>query len=57
MDTALPFCGICAISQECLDNDRKPSPDELDGARAVAVAAAAWESMETGGVVKVVNAF
>lgn len=43
--------------QECLDEDRKPSPNELDGARAAAVAAAAWESAETGRVVAVENEF
>ena len=43
--------------QECLDADRTPSPNELDGARAVAVAAAAWESAETGRVTTVQNTF
>ena len=43
--------------QECLDHDQQPSPDELDGARAAAVAAAAWESAEHGTVVKVQNEF
>jgi predicted dehydrogenase len=43
--------------QECLDQDREPSPGVLDGARACAVAAAAWESAERGGVVKVFNEF
>ena len=39
--------------QECLEKDPKPSPNEIDGACAAAVAAAAWESVETGKVVKV----
>jgi predicted dehydrogenase len=43
--------------QECLDEDREPSPNVLDGARACAVAAAAWESTETGQVARVFNAF
>lgn len=43
--------------QECLDEDREPSPSVLDGARACAVAAAAWESAETGQAVRVVNDF
>jgi len=43
--------------QECLDHDQQPSPDELDGARAAAVAAAAWESAEHGTVAKVQNEF
>jgi predicted dehydrogenase len=43
--------------QECLDEDREPSPGVLDGARACAVAAAAWESAERGGAVKVFNEF
>jgi predicted dehydrogenase len=43
--------------QQCLDEDREPSPSVLDGARACAVAAAAWESVETGQVAKVFNAF
>jgi predicted dehydrogenase len=40
--------------QECLDQDRDPVPGVLDGARAVAVAAAAWESADTGRPVRVV---
>ena len=34
--------------QECLDQDREPSPNVIDGARACAVAAAAWESADSG---------
>jgi hypothetical protein len=43
--------------QECIDQDREPSPGVLDGARACAVAAAAWESAENGGVARVFNEF
>lgn len=43
--------------QECLDRDREPSPGVLDGAKTVAVAEAAWESVKTGKVVKVWNRF
>jgi predicted dehydrogenase len=43
--------------QECLDNNAEPSPNVVDGARAVAVAAAAWESAESGQPVKVFNEF
>ncbi len=43
--------------QDCLDNDLEPSPSVLDGARAAAVASAAWESAETGLPAKVFNEF
>jgi hypothetical protein len=43
--------------QECLDQDREPSPNVIDGARACAVAAAAWESADTGKPVRVFNNF
>jgi predicted dehydrogenase len=43
--------------QECLDTDIEPSPNAVDGARAVAVAAAAWESAKSGQPVKVFNEF
>ncbi|MFO7897716.1 MAG: Gfo/Idh/MocA family oxidoreductase [Planctomycetota bacterium] len=43
--------------QECLDNDAEPSPDVVDGARAVAVAAAAWESARSGEPASVFNEF
>ena len=43
--------------QECLDHDREPSPSVIDGARACAVAAAAWESADTGKPVRVFNEF
>jgi predicted dehydrogenase len=43
--------------QDCLDNDRKPSPDVVDGAKSVAVGVAAWESIRTGQAVKVFNEF
>ncbi len=43
--------------QECLDRDRDPSPGVLDGAKAVAAGAAAWESIRRGAVVKACNEF
>jgi len=43
--------------QQCLDEDKEPSPSAIDGARACAVAAAAWESARTGGCAKVFNDF
>jgi predicted dehydrogenase len=43
--------------QECLERDEDPSPNTLDGARACAVAAAAWESADTGKPVRVFNEF
>ena len=33
---------------DCLERDRRPDPDEIQGARGVAVADAAWESIRTG---------
>lgn len=43
--------------QECLDEDHEPSPNVIDGARACAVAAAAWESADNGKPMRVFNAF
>ncbi len=43
--------------QECLDRDLDPSPGVIDGARACAVAAAAWESAHCGQPVRVFNEF
>jgi predicted dehydrogenase len=43
--------------QDCLDNDCEPSPSVLDGAKAVAAGAAAWESVKTGKAVEVANDF
>lgn len=43
--------------QECLDNDREPCPGVLDGAKSVAVGAAAWQSIRTGKMVEVCNDF
>ncbi|MBI2438914.1 MAG: Gfo/Idh/MocA family oxidoreductase, partial [Lentisphaerae bacterium] len=43
--------------QECLDRDREPSPSVLDGAKSVAVGVAAWESVKTEKVVRVLQAF
>ena len=42
---------------ECLENDTEPSPNVRDGAKSVATCAAAGESVETGQVVTVRNAF
>jgi hypothetical protein len=39
--------------QQCLDEDREPSPDVVDGAKAVAVGAAEWESVWSGGAAEV----
>jgi predicted dehydrogenase len=43
--------------QDCLDNDKEPSPNVLDGAKSVAAGVAAWESVRTGKSVKVFNDF
>jgi predicted dehydrogenase len=43
--------------QDCLDNDREPSPGVIDGAKSVAVGAAAWESIKTGKAAEVYNGF
>jgi predicted dehydrogenase len=43
--------------QECLDRDLEPSPSVLDGASSVAAGAAAWESIRTGRVVPVFDAW
>jgi len=43
--------------QDCLDNGAEPSPNALDGAKSVAVGAAAWESVKTGKTVDVFNDF
>jgi predicted dehydrogenase len=43
--------------QECLYQDCEPCPGVLDGARACAVAAAAWESADTGQPTRVCNEF
>lgn len=39
--------------QDCLDNDKDPTPNVLDGANSVAAGAAAWQSIKTGRVVDV----
>jgi predicted dehydrogenase len=39
--------------QQCLDGDREPSPGVVDGAKSVAVGAAAWESVRMGKAVTV----
>ena len=43
--------------QDCLDNDKEPSPGVLDGAKSVAAGVAAWESIRTGNAVDVFNDF
>ncbi|MHB9033635.1 MAG: Gfo/Idh/MocA family protein [Anaerolineae bacterium] len=43
--------------QDCLDNDREPSPGVLDGAKSVAVGVAAWESVRSGKAERVFNDF
>ena len=43
--------------QECLDADTEPQPGVVDGAKSIAVGAAAWESVESGAVAPVVNDF
>ncbi len=43
--------------QQCLQEDIEPAPNVIDGAKSVAVGAAAWESIETGKPVKVFNEF
>ncbi len=43
--------------QDCLDHDLEPSPNVLDGARACAVATAAWESADSGKPGRVFNEF
>jgi len=43
--------------QECLDEDREPSPNVVDGARSVAVGVAAWDSIRSGKPVKVFDEF
>jgi len=43
--------------ERCLDEDRTPSPGVRDGARSIAVCAAAWQSIRQGGVVAVRTEF
>lgn len=43
--------------QQCLDEDREPSPGVLDGAKSIAAGEAAWESVRTGKPVEVFNDF
>jgi len=38
--------------EECLNEDKEPSPGARDGAKSVAVCSAAWQSIWQGGVVK-----
>ena len=43
--------------QACLDADTEPEPGVVDGAKSIAVGAAAWESVRSGGAVGVYNDF
>jgi len=43
--------------EECLTEDKEPSPNAVDGAKSIAVCSAAWESINTGQVIKVRNEF
>jgi len=43
--------------ERCLENDETPVPDATEGAKSIAVCAAAWESIHTGRPVKVFNDF
>lgn len=43
--------------EDCILNDKDPSPGVLDGAKTVSAGAAAWQSIEKGGVVSVFNDF
>ncbi|MHB1134151.1 MAG: Gfo/Idh/MocA family protein [Chloroflexota bacterium] len=43
--------------EECILEDRRPSPDVRDGAKVAAIAAACWASVRTGEVVKVRTQF
>ena len=43
--------------QQCLDENREPSPGVQDGAKSVAAGEAAWESVGTGKPVEVFNDF
>ena len=43
--------------QDCIENDRTPSPDAVEGAKTVAIGLAAWESIGTGKPVEVRTEF
>jgi hypothetical protein len=43
--------------EQCLTEDLAPSPSVRDGAKSIAVCAAAWASIRQGGVVKVRSDF
>ncbi len=43
--------------EDCIVNDRQPSPDALEGARCISTCMAAWESVRTGKPIKVRNTF
>jgi predicted dehydrogenase len=43
--------------EECLNQNKTPSPSVRDGAKSIAVCTAAWESIRRGGVVKVQGSF
>lgn len=43
--------------EDCIVNDRTPSPDAVEGAKTIAVGAACWESVQSGLPVSVRNRF
>lgn len=43
--------------QDCIENDKTPNPDAVEGAKTIAVCLAAWESIKTGKPVRVHREF
>jgi predicted dehydrogenase len=43
--------------EDCILNNKEPSPSVLDGAKTISAGAAAWQSIKEGTVVKVFNEF
>jgi len=43
--------------QDCIENDKTPNPDAVEGAKTVAVCLAAWKSIKTGKPVRVRREF
>lgn len=43
--------------EECLETNRDPVPDAVEGAKSIAVCSAAWDSIKSGKPVKVFNEF
>ena len=43
--------------EDCLIDDKEPSPSVIDGAKTISAGDAAWKSIKTGKVVKVFNEF